>query len=106
MIAALLFTVFVGTYNLIGFKIMSMGSMTVYTVFLMLGGAVVPYVYGIVFLGETVNIQKVLALLLVIFAVSLNLFDEKGKKQSVKFILLCIAVFFLNGGTSVVSKLH
>ena len=41
LIMAVLFTVFVGTYTIIGFKIMSMGSMTVYTVFLMLGGAVV-----------------------------------------------------------------
>lgn len=103
---ALLFTIFVGTYTIIGFKIMSMGSMTVYTVFLMLGGAVVPYLYGIVFLKETVNIQKVFALLLVICAILLNIFDKKEKKQSLKFILFCFAVFFLNGGTSVVSKLH
>ena len=106
LIIALLFTIFVGIYTIIGFKIMSMGSMTVYTVFLMLGGAVVPYLYGILFLNETINAQKVLALLFVACAVLLNLFDIKEKKQSLKFILLCFAVFLLNGGTSVVSKLH
>ena len=81
LIFALLFTVFVGTYTMIGFNIMSMGSMTVYTVFLMLGGAVVPYLYGIAFLNESVNFRKVLALLFVVFAVMLNLFDEKGKNR-------------------------
>lgn len=106
LLIATLFTLLVGTYTMIGFKIMSMGSMTVYTVFLMLGGAVVPYLYGIAFLGETVNIQKIFALLLVVFAVLLNLSGEKGKKKSVKFIVLCFAVFLLNGGVSVVSKLH
>lgn len=103
---ALLMTAFVGTYTIIGFKIMSIGSMTVYTVFLMLGGAVVPYLYGMLFLGEAVNMKNVLAMLLVVCTVLLNLFDEKGNKQSLTFILLCCAVFFLNGGTSVVSKWH
>lgn len=105
-IMAAVFTLFVGMYTVIGFKIMSMGSMTVYTVFLMLGGAVVPYIYGILFLAERVNIFRISALLLVICSVLLNTFGEKQGKQSAKFILLCIAVFFLNGAVSVISKLH
>ena len=106
LIMAILFTLFVGSYTVIGFKIMSIGSMTVYTVFLMLGGAVVPYLYGIAFWGETVNLQKIAALLLVILAVWLNASGGKEQKQSAKFLLLCFAVFLLNGGTSVVSKAH
>ena len=106
LIMAILFTLFVGSYTIIGFKIMSMGSITVYTLFLMLGGAVVPYIYGIVFWRETVNLQKIAALLLVILAVWLNTSGGKEQRQSVKFLLLCLAVFLLNGGTSVVSKVH
>lgn len=106
LIMAILFTLFVGSYTIIGFKIMSMGSITVYTLFLMLGGVVVPYIYGIVFWRETVNLQKIAALLLVILAVWLNTSGGKEQRQSVKFLLLCLAVFLLNGGTSVVSKVH
>lgn len=106
LIMAILFTLFVGSYTIIGFKIMSMGSITVYTLFLMLGGVVVPYIYGIVFWRETVNLQKIAALLLVILAVWLNTSGGKEQRQSVKFLLLCLAVSLLNGGTSVVSKVH
>ena len=105
-VMALLFTVFVGAYTIIGFKIMSIGNMTVYTVFLMLGGAAVPYLYGIAFWEETVNIQKIVAMLLVGLAVWLNASGERSQGQTAKFILLCFAVFLLNGGTSVVSKAH
>jgi drug/metabolite transporter (DMT)-like permease len=106
IVMAVLFTLFIGLYTLIGFKIMELGSMTVYTVFLMLGGAVVPYLYGVAFLGETVNVYKIIALILVIIAVLVNSYNEKTGKQSTMFILLCLAAFCLNGGTSVVSKLH
>ena len=103
---AFLMSLFVGVYTMIGFKIMSMGSVTVYTIFLMLGGAVVPYLYGIVFLDEIVNLAKVIALLLIVAAVILNCMKKNAGKQSGYFILLCIAVFLLNGAVSVISKIH
>ena len=96
----------VGGYTLIGFRIMSMGNMTVYTVFLMLGGAVVPYIYGWVFLNEVINLPKILGLIFVVIAVTLNAGEEKSQKPSSKFFLLCIAVFLINGATSVLSKVH
>ena len=105
-IMSLLMSVLVGVYTMIGFKLMSMGSMTVYTIFLMLGGAVVPYIYGVLFLNETVNFVKIIALLMIVVAVILNSTGKRAGKQSLKFILLCFAVFFLNGAVSVVSKMH
>lgn len=106
LLMAFLMSLFVGIYTMIGFKIMSMGSMTVYTVFLMLGGAVVPFFYGVLFLDEAVTFTNVIALLLVVVAVILNSFEKNTGKQSAKFILLCIMVFLLNGAVSVVSKMH
>lgn len=106
LLMAFLMSLFVGIYTMIGFKIMSMGSMTVYTVFLMLGGAVVPYIYGVLFLNEAVTFVNVIALLLVIAAVMLNSIEKNAGKQSAKFILLCFIVFLLNGAVSVVSKMH
>ena len=105
-VMALLMSLLVGVYTMIGFKLMSMGSMTVYTIFLMLGGAVVPYIYGVLFLNETVNFTKLLALLMIVAAVVLNSMEKNAGRQSFSFILLCFAVFFLNGAVSVVSKVH
>lgn len=105
LIIAVLLTLFVGIYTIIGFKIMSIGSMAVYTVFLMLGGMTLPYFYGIIFLGESVTLTKVIALLLMITAIVLQN-DKSDDKQKLFFYLLCIFVFILNGLTSIASKIH
>lgn len=104
-VLALLFTVFLGIYTIIGFKIMSIGSMAVYTIFLMLGGMILPYLYGLCFLDEELTAFKVLALVIMIIAILLQTDGEK-KKGTAVFYILCICVFFLNGFVSIISKAH
>lgn len=105
VVLALLFTLFCGLYTIIGFKIMSIGSMAIYTIFLMLGGMILPYFYGLFFLGEKITVLKVVALLLMIIAIILQNDGEK-KKGKALFYILCVCVFVLNGLVSVVSKVH
>ena len=105
VILSLMFTIFVGMYTIIGFKIMSIGSMAVYTVFLMLGGMILPYLYGLLFLDEEITVMKVIALLMMTIAIILQNGGEK-KKGNALFYILCMSVFILNGLTSVVSKIH
>lgn len=102
---AFLFTIFIGFYTIIGFKIMSMGNMAIYTVFLMLGGMILPYFYGLIFLKEQITVMKALALILMISAIILqnNKGNEFGKGL---FYILCFVVFLLNGCVSIISKLH
>lgn len=105
LILAILSALFAGIYTIIGFKIMSMGSMAVYTVFLMLGGMILPYFYGVIFLEESVTLTKIIALLLMIVAIMLQS-DIGNSKGKTLFYLLCVLVFILNGATSIVSKMH
>ena len=105
LVIAILFTIFAGMYARIGFKVMSLGSMAVYTTFLMLGGMILPYFYGLIFLGEKITVLKVVALLMMIFAIILQNSGDKKKGRAL-FYVLCVAVFMLNGGVSVVSKMH
>ena len=99
-------TVLVTAYTLLGFRIIRNGSMTVYTLFLMAGGMVVPYFWGLLFLNENFSWKRTAGLLLIMGSIVLsNRFDRK-EKAKVSSLFLCVVVFFLNGGTSVVSKLH
>lgn len=91
-------------YNLIGFRIMKMGSMAIYTLFLMTGGMVVPYVWGLAFWDEPFSLLRLLGLLLIIVAVALS--NVSKKKIGALQILMCLAVFVINGFTSVISKAH
>jgi drug/metabolite transporter (DMT)-like permease len=92
------------TYNIMGFRIMKSGSMALYTLFLMTGGMTVPYVWGLLFLNEPFSIVKTLGLLVLIAAVTFSV--SGNMKLDKKQLLMCIAVFFLNGFVSVLSKTH
>ena len=51
-------------YTLIGFKMLALGNMSVYTMFLMLGGMLLPYLYGVFSLGESVSIWRIVGVIL------------------------------------------
>ena len=71
-------------YSLLGFKIFSLGNFSVFTMFLMLGGMIVPSVFGIM-VGEALTWGKVLCALLIMGAMALSV--EKtgsGKKGAAK----------------------
>lgn len=91
-------------YRLISFHILKKGSVALYTLFLMSGGMVVPFLFGGLFLGETIPPLRIVGILLILFSIVLSHLGERrpGKKE----LLLCVAVFFLNGCVSVCSKLH
>ena len=92
------------SYTLLGFRIMKRQGISLYTLFLMTGGMTVPYLFGLFFLNEDFSILRTVGLLIIIASV---FFSVSGKdKPDRTSILLCVIVFFLNGGVSVVSKLH
>ena len=63
-----------------------------------------PYFYGLAFLDETFSVLRLAGLLVVLAAVFLT----NGNRQKVdrEMLLLCAAVFVLNGLVSIVSKCH
>ncbi|MBR7142832.1 MAG: EamA family transporter [Clostridia bacterium] len=98
----------VSLYQLLGFKAFALGKMSVFTLFLMLGGMTLPYIYGVLFLDEELNAWRVAGLLLMVFSLLLPLLDAKkdGQKIPKVFLLLCLGAFVLNGFTSIFSKMH
>jgi drug/metabolite transporter (DMT)-like permease len=106
---AFLLLLFCGGYALIGFKIIAMGDIAVYTLFLMLGGMMLPYFFGLIFREEQFSYLRLAGLILMVIAIALSGREGgKGekKKGSLVFFLLCMIVFCLNGGGSIVSKIH
>lgn len=92
-------------YNIFGFKILkSSGAMSMYTLSLMAGGMVLPYIWGIVFLNEPFTYMRTIGLILIIAGVVLS--NLKGSKTKWNQALMCGAVFLLNGCVSIVSKLQ
>jgi len=91
-------------YTIFGFKLLKSGSMALYTVFLMIGGMTLPYIYGLIFLDEPFSIIRTIALVMLFAGVTLTKYGSGT--VSAKQLAMCIAVFVINGFTSIVSKQH
>ena len=104
VIFAFLMALFSMLYVILGFKILKGDGMAVYSIFLMSGGMLLPYFYGVLFLEEDLNPLRIVGVAVILIAV---IFSNKEKHNiKVAVLPLCIAVFILNGFVSIVSKAH
>ena len=102
-------------YYVIGIKVLSLGSLAIYSMFMMLGGMLVPFLYGLFTLGEEITVGKtvgivLLSIFIILQAVWQSKPDEKSGSATAKerylFFALCIVIFILNGLTGVIAKAH
>ena len=112
---AVAFAVIMIPYYMIGIKILSLGSLAIYSMFMMLGGMLVPFFYGVIFLEEAISIGKGLGtVLLTVFIVLQAIWQNGGDAEKKEeragtrtlFIVLCLVIFFINGMTGVIAKAH
>ena len=97
-------------YTMIGFKIFALGDFSIYTMFLMLGGMLLPYFFGIIFLDEGISIPRIIGVILLVVSMVFPVLSTSSKNKSsnktLLFIFLCMVVFTLNGFVSITSKVH
>ena len=110
---AAIFAVIMIPYYMIGIKVLSLGSLAIYSMFMMLGGMLVPFFYGILFLSEPITVGKAAGtVLLTVFIVLQAVWqkssdgENKGGKTKYLFFILCLVIFFINGMTGVIAKAH
>ena len=88
-------------FTLCSFKALDRINLSLYSLFSMLGGMVLPFVQGILFYGEAVTVAKVLCLLCITAALALTV--QKGERKTGTVYYACS--FVLNGMSGVLSKL-
>lgn len=96
--------ILITSYNLLGFRVLKNSSMAMYTLFLMTGGMIVPYVWGLLFLDEPFSVLRTFGLLLIVLSIGITV--QSGKELKKSTLIMCVAVFFINGFTSVINKMH
>lgn len=84
-------------------KAFAVANLSVYSVFSMLGGMLLPFLTGVGFYNEELTAFKIVCCVLIMVSVLLNL---RGGTQSKKAFLYYMAVFVLNGSVGVISKIH
>lgn len=111
---AAIFAVIMIPYYMIGIKVLSLGSLAIYSMFMMLGGMLVPFFYGIIFLEENISIAQIAGtVLLTVFIVLQAVWQKEPDKNKntdgrgkYLYFVLCILIFFINGMTGVIAKAH
>lgn len=84
-------------------KALSVANLSAFSIYAMLGGMLLPFLFGILRYGEAVTLTKLLCVLLIALAVSLTF--EKGRQKKGAWVYY-VSVFLLNGMSGVISKYH
>lgn len=108
LIMAGLFAVITILNNVLCIKILSIGRISVFTVFMMLGGMFLPFLYGLIFLDEIITIGKIFGIILMITALIMPMTEKSNEYITNKrlFYVLCFMIFFINGADGIVLKAH
>lgn len=103
LLMAVLYTAVVLGYSFASLKAFSTANLSVFSIFAMLGGMLLPLAYGVIFRNEGFPITKIICVILIGIATAMSF--EKGKKSkgNMKYYL---AVFVLNGTVGVISTIH
>lgn len=102
-IIALVYSVVILGYSYSGLKSFATANLSVYSIFAMLGGMIMPFAYDVILNPERFSVSKGACVALIAVATALSF--EKGKKNR-KNIKYYFAVFLLNGLVGVLSTIH
>lgn len=90
-------------YSYAGLKAFATANLSLYSIFTMLGGMLMPFAYGVIFCDEKPSVPKICCVVLIIAATLLTFEKSERKGNNLKYYL---AVFVLNGTVSVLAKIH
>lgn len=83
-------------------KAFEYANLSVYSVFSMIGGMLLPFLYGLI-CGEEFKVIRLICCILIALSVAMSIKKGKYSKKTVKYYIM---VFFLNGLVGVISKFH
>ncbi len=90
-----------------GILALSISDLAKYSLYLMLGGMAVPFVYGFLFNGDAVTWQKIVCFVTIAAALIVNARgDGTQKKDDWRAWMCYIAIFLFNGLSGVVATIH
>lgn len=104
--------IFLAVLNLLStivcFKTYEKGNVSLFTMFRMQGGMLLPFIYGIIFAENKPTVFQIIGIVVMVVSLLIpNISFKKGEKNtSVLYTLLCVAIFLINGAISIVSYIQ
>lgn len=104
-IVALLYAVDCIVCTAFGNKALEVADLSVYSLFLMSGGMLLPVIYGL-FIGEDLTVIKCISIVLMLAAMMVMLKSDGSKKINFRSIVCFVVIFITNGLTGVFTFWH
>ena len=101
-VVAIVYSIVILLLNYATIKAFSYANLSVYSVFSMIGGMILPFLYGVL-TGEEFKLIRVACCILITLSILMTITDSNQSKKAIKYY---IAVFFLNGSVAVISSFH
>lgn len=101
-VVAVIYSMVTITLGYSSIKAFLYANLSVYSVFAMIGGMLLPFVYGVL-CGEKLTWARIVCCILIAVSVLMSINKGENSKKAVKYY---IAVFILNGMVGVISKFH
>ena len=89
-----------------GIKVLSVGDMSIYSVFMMLGSLILPSLVGVIVYEEPLTPLKAIALLLMFTAIIFSVSSVDKNKLTLKALLYYVGIFIMNGMIGVFFTVH
>ena len=102
LVVALVYSMVCILLNYSTVKSLKHANLSVYSIFSMIGGMILPFVYGLL-CGEEFKVIRILCCILISVSVAMNAGKGYNSKKAFKYYM---AVFILNGMVGVISKFH
>ncbi len=84
---------------------MNFGSVSM-TMMIFSCGFLIPILYGVIFLSETVSVLQIIGLLILIIALILIISPKGNEKTSVLWLILSVLAMLGSGANAVIQKIH
>ena len=103
---AFLYTVSLIACTVFSVKALSRANLVIYSLFMMLGGMLLPLFYGLC-IGEKLTVWKTVGIVAVILSMFITLKKSENEPRISKFAVVCfISVFICNGLLGIVTAYH
>ena len=88
-------------FTYFSFKALGKINLSLFSLFSMLGGMLIPFVQGLIFYNEPITIAKILCVIFIIVSLLITIVKKEDKKGLIYYI----GVFILNGMSGVISNI-
>lgn len=109
VLMALAMAAIITVSHILAVTIMKMGKVSVYSTFMMLGGMMLPFIAGLIFLDEKLTVARIIGMIILVISLIVPVIEkvrQDNSKQSKWFFVFCGLAFVINGFSSITSKFH